>query len=385
MATGTVKKRGETWTIIYREPPDEDGNRRQRWKGGYRTEREAQRALRQVLTAQDEHRYVRPERLTFKQLCEKYLPAIEGTRRASTIEVYQRTLALYVYPAVGGVRVQDLSPDRLDRLYRSLATERKTDDGRKLKALKPATIQLVHAIVGGALKWARRHRIVAVNVAELADVPSIPAKQVEAWPAEFVHCFIAHTKDERLGAMWRFLALTGCRRGEAAGLRWALVDLDAGAARIEQQLVQLATGLTLAPPKSAAGVRTIPLDPGTVQALRDLQAAQDVERALWGDAYQDGGFVFAHEDGRPLSPSSLSQMFQVRRKAAGLPPLHLHGLRHSAASAMALKLNVGRETLAKALGHASARTASAYYVHADSADVGAAVTGWAEAVGNVAR
>jgi integrase len=165
-------------------------------------------------------------------------------------------------------------------------------------------------------------------------------------------------------ALWRFLALTGCRRGEALGLTRFALDLDAGTARIERQLVPLAGRLEYVPPKSDSGVRTVRLDAGTVSVLRRHLANQELERTAWGDAYRDEGLVFCREDGSPLDPRGVSQMFQVRRKAAGLPKLTLHGLRHSAATHLALTVGAHRETVRAALGHSSTRTTEAYYTHA---------------------
>jgi hypothetical protein len=48
-----------------------------------------------------------------------------------------------------------------------------------------------------------------------------------------------------------------------------------------------------------------------VESLNAHKAAQDAERAAWGDAYRDGGLVFANEDGRPLDSRGVSQAFHV--------------------------------------------------------------------------
>lgn len=53
-----------------------------------------------------------------------------------------------------------------------------------------------------------------------------------------------------------------------------------------------------------------------------------------GDAYDDGDLVFAWEDGRPIYPQRMSETFARHAKAAGLPPIRLHGLRHTAATLM---------------------------------------------------
>jgi integrase len=223
-----------------------------------------------------------------------------------------------------------------------------------------------------------------VNVATLADLPggadgytARPRKR-RAWTAEDVRAFLASTADDRSAAMWRFLALTGCRRGEALGLTWFALDLDAGTARIERQLVRLGGEMVFTPPKSDAGIRTIHLDAGTVSMLRAHRDMQDVERAAWGDAYDDGGLVFCRENGTPLHPGTVSHMFQARREAAGLPQLNPHGLRHTAGTTLALKVRAHPETVRAQLGHASVRTTNELYVHSledESRDAADALAG----------
>ena len=232
---------------------------------------------------------------------------------------------------------------------------------RSASKLPPASVRVTAAIVSASLKYATRKRLIPVNVATLADIPSGKTRRMRAWGPEEVGAFVAHTKDERLGALWRFLAMTGARRGECLALTWYALDLDEGTARIERQLVPPAGGLVFLPPKTEAGVRTIRLDPATVEAMRTHRTAQDAEKELWGDAYQDEGLVFCRENGTPLDPRGVSQAFQVRRKAAKLPRTTLHGLRHAAATTLALRVGAHPETARAILGHASTATTARYY------------------------
>lgn len=90
-------------------------------------------------------------------------------------------------------------------------------------------------------------------------------------------------------------------RGELLGLAWRSVDLESGRLTVERQL--LATG-EFGPPKSLRSERTIRLDAETVDVLRHHRDAQRVERALAGDAYQDGDLVFCNELGAYRPPAS---------------------------------------------------------------------------------
>jgi integrase len=62
-----------------------------------------------------------------------------------------------------------------------------------------------------------------------------------------------------MGLMYRILILTGIRRGELCGLRWADADLDRGVLTVSRTLLQLGGKLTERP-KTAAGERLIFLD-----------------------------------------------------------------------------------------------------------------------------
>ena len=60
---------------------------------------------------------------------------------------------------------------------------------------------------------------------------------VAVWAAEHVAQFLQFAKGDRLHAMWWLIALRGLRRGDAAGLRWVDVDLEAGVVMICQQRI----------------------------------------------------------------------------------------------------------------------------------------------------
>ena len=82
------------------------------------------------------------------------------------------------------------------------------------------------------------------------------------------HSFLDFVADDRLYAMWWLIALRGLRRGEAAGLRWVDVDLDAGSSASTSSASPTAALSPLGPPKTAASRRTIALDSATVAILR---------------------------------------------------------------------------------------------------------------------
>jgi integrase len=116
------------------------------------------------------------------------------------------------------------------------------------------------------------------------------------------------------------------------------------------------------PPKTNRGRRTIDLDDGTVDALVSWAALEVEERVAWGDEYQDGGWVFTWEDGRPLEPTGISSRFARRSKAAGVPKLRLHDLRDTHATLL-LKEGVAPHVVSLRLGHSSVAFTLQVYAH----------------------
>ncbi len=79
--------------------------------------------------------------------------------------------------------------------------------------------------------------------------------------------------------------------------------------------------------------------------------------------------MFAHEDGTPLNPEAFSDAFQRHVKAAQLPRIRLHDLRHTHAT-LALSAGVHPKVVSERLGHASVAFTLDTYSHAIPAHAG---------------
>jgi len=95
--------------------------------------------------------------------------------------------------------------------------------------------------------------------------------------------------------------------------------------------------------------------------LRSRRTRQLAERLAWGEGWTDTGLVFTREDGSLIDPRWLTKAFTRKAKAAGLPSLSLHGLRHSYAS-NALRAGVPVEVVSGRIGHAQISTTLDLYV-----------------------
>jgi integrase len=115
-------------------------------------------------------------------------------------------------------------------------------------------------------------------------------------------------------------------------------------------------------PKTAKGRRSLALDPATVAALRQHRARQAEERLAVGPRWRDSGLVFTWPDGRPLHPERFSKWFEQLARAAGLPRIRLHDVRHSYATA-ALAAGIPAKVVSERLGHATIAITMDTYSH----------------------
>jgi integrase len=264
---------------------------------------------------------------------------------------------------LGGVHVRKLTPLHLSDLYERLLREGRRD--ARPGGLSPRTVGHVHRALHRMLKQAVRWDLAARNVASDLELPSVtPAPMITITQEQAQELLVAAEGTWKHTMVLLALA-TGARLGELLALRWADVDLDAGELRICRSRRVVRRRVEVKTPKTDAGARTVVLGPATLMQLRRLHADQAARRLALGAAYHaDEDLVICKPDGRPYRPDSASTMFRELARKVGLPDsVHVHTLRHSAASWLAAA-GVPASDIAAQLGHADGgQLALKVYIH----------------------
>jgi integrase len=262
---------------------------------------------------------------------------------------------------VGGVELQQLNAAHLNRLYAELLQSGRV---RTEGGLSPTSVRRIHAMLRKALKDAIRWGLAERNAAELADPPSTKVIQaarrrsMRTWSEEDLRRFLAHTREHELGPVWLFAASTGVRRSELLGVRWSDIDLRAVIVTIRQTVLNSEDGhRPEEDQKTVASARTIHLDRRTVAMLRAHRAAQAKTRLAAGAGWEDNDLVFTRLNGGWWNPDSVSSAFRRAVKAAGVPVIRLHDVRHTHASLL-LKAGVNAKVVSERLGHSSVASPS---------------------------
>ena len=329
-----------------------DGKRHQIRKGGFPTKTDAREAL-----AVTQRRLVSGEQIgvtvTVGSFLEDWLKAKKSAgRRDSTLAQYRLYVDNFLTPTLGVVRLSDLRAKHVDGLIAQMES-----DGKGL----PTQHRVLKAL-SSALTMAEKRRLVSTNVCRQVEIAPERTPTRPVYDLRQLSNFLVSVAPDRLAALWRLYGVIGLRRGEALALTWPMINLDDGTLRIERSLGVVDGRLTFGPPKSDSGRRTVALDAESARILRSHRAAQNAEKLALGAGYVDDGLVFAHEDGTPLRPEWVSKRFTSLSHRAGLPRIHLHDLRHSAAS-VALSAGVPMKVVSERLGHSTMGITADIYSH----------------------
>jgi integrase len=221
--------------------------------------------------------------------------------------------------------------------------------------LAPATVEVAYRYLAAIFRSAVDDRVIAMSPCRGIRLPRTPSRRVVPLDTEQVLA-LAEVLPERYRALVMLAAGTGVRQGEAFGLTLPYVDMLRRLVRVEQQLVLLpGKPPFLAPPKTAASLRTVPLPAVVLEVLARHFAAFPVgEHQL----------LFTNDREEPISRTRFSEaVWRPAIARAGLPRgTRFHDLRHYYASLL-IRHGESVKVVQARLGHASASETLDTYSH----------------------
>jgi len=319
MATGSVIKRGNNYSIVYYV----DG--KQRWKTIGPVKKEAEKALRDIMGQVDRQEYA-DKTIGFSELAEKWLGSVQAQIKPSSLEFYA-TIAKHLNEYFKSRQVKTITTADIESYLAS-----------KLGGLSNKTVGYHLGVLKQIFNKAKVWRYVYSNPCEGLKRPKIEHKEIQILSSEQIDNLLAVVDGQT-----RLIILTalrsGLRAGELCALSWGNVDLMAGTIDVKSNYVRG----QFTSPKSRGSKRRVVIDAGLVNELVNAKP----------DSAADDDLVFHNGEGKPLDWTQFLHGGWARAlKAAGLTKFTPHGLRHSYASIL---LAYGEQIafISKQLGHSN--------------------------------
>lgn len=357
--TGFVRRHPGTksvrWQGIVKYP---DWDNPGKWKQRSATFSKKGEAQKWVDAAIAEHRrkpsYQPPPRnVTVGDYLLQWLESSAHRVRKSTLESYRYRID-EVIKILGKKPLIQLQPDDIQKCYMKMA---ETHSRR--------TVQYAATLLRGALEQAVNLELLPSNPSRKVPMPRLERTERPVLTPEEARQFLTAAETHRFRVLWKFIALTGVRRGEALALRWEDIDWERRVVTIQRTFSGSGRKRrTINTPKTQRGVRTIAIPELLVKELEAQRKQQQLERQAAGDNWEDTGFVFTTSRGTPFDPSQVTPAFKKLLTKAGLPNTwRLHDLRHAMATHW-LASGINPKVVSERLGHASVAFTLQIYAHA---------------------
>ena len=247
---------------------------------------------------------------------------VKRNRRPATYNLYEMIVRLYLKPGLGSRKLATLTVPMVQEFLNQRL--QKGDSIRK--------VQVMRTVLSAALTRAVREELIVRNVARLVELPQWQRGQIRPWAADEARAFLVAARPDPLYTAFVLLILYGLRRGEVLGLRWDDIDFDGGTIHIRQQLQRVRGELFLAPVKTQAGQRGLPLLDAASQALKFQAERQAHYRIDMGSAWPESGLVFTTRTGRPVEPRNFVRSFRRICDDNKIRLVKVHYVRHMVGS-----------------------------------------------------
>jgi integrase len=268
---------------------------------------------------------------TVDELIERFEKEHLTRRRASTAADYRSMLIKYIKPALGGLKITEVTPTDIDRLHRHI-----TNAGYPYRANR--VYDVLSKMFSLARRWDLRKDTPCRGVEQNKEYTRRRYLKEEELVALLKA--LADYPDRRIADVFRVLLMTGARRGEVLAMRHGDVDL--------------AKGLWSKPPSSSKTklAHEVPLATPMKQLLTEIRQQQTANRRPLPEYVFPGAGAKGHV-------VEVKKAWRRICKDAGIHNLRIHDLRHSFASVL-VSDGASLPLIGSLLGHTSPATTQRY-------------------------
>ena len=313
------------------------GIKKQKWKRGFATKKEALGFERDFLEQQSAN----PD-MTFQNLYEIYMEDMAARLKQSTLLTKKAVLQTHILPFFGSKPINEIKASDVRRWQAKLMSSPNNYSQTYLKK--------INTELNSIINYAKRFYNLNTNpCGKAGTIGKAKAEEMDYWTYDEYIAFREGVKDKSLSYIcFEVLYWTGIREGELLALSPADIDLDNKTISINRTYQRIEGKDVFTSPKTRKSKRKIPIPDFLCQELSDY--------------IQSRYMLDADERLFPVTKSYLSHEMIRGCKITGAKKIRIHDIRHSHAS---LLINQGCDALmlADKLGHEKVSTTLNTYSH----------------------
>ena len=342
------------------------------------THEEVRVKLNEVLNDIAKGTYIAPQKDTVGMWLKEWLVTYAlPTVKQSTYISYEGYVRIHLEPELGSIKLTALTTEQIQRFF-----NKKHRGYQGKKGLSPKTLKNMYNMFNATLEQAVINNRLIRNPLRGVKLPSVTKKEIDILSAEeqaLLHS--AASSSAELPAFGIIFTLsTGVRLGELIGFQWGDINVKSHSIRVRRTVGRLqkvdedgnlvakesgkaTTEIVIRSPKSITSQREIPLFDELWDGLMAYRSRQSEMFDAFGIDFNSSTHIFCMPTGKVYDPRTYEDLFKRTLKAADLPGINFHALRHTFAT-RALEAGMDIKVLSSILGHAQASTTLNLYAHA---------------------
>jgi len=338
---------------------DETGKPVRASRQGFKTKKEARKKAMELKAEFQESGYQKPSYETFKEVYDMWFDTVylaDGIKESTQVKTKQ-LFTNHILKDLGDMRVSAITPKHCQ-----MAVKRWSKKNGKAKQMKNYCARIFDFAIVNL-------QIIKHNPMEKVYVPAVKKsnRTIQFYNKKELQTFLECVKEQqnpRWHPLFRLLAFSGIRKGEALGLEWRNVNFEDGTLTINQTLARGHNNqLIIQSTKTTAGERTITLDGQTLNILKEWRKQQRLDYLKLGyNTQKPNQLVFSTDTNEAIQHSNVTNVMNRVIKNYDLKRITVHQLRHSHCSLL-FEAGAGIKEVQERLGHSSYEVTLNVYTH----------------------
>nr|WP_255723653.1 site-specific integrase [Sporosarcina sp. ACRSL] len=338
------------------------GNEKRTTRSSFRTKKEAEIALARIKVEIEKGTFHKQRAETFQEIYVLWNIQYEKTVEESTFVKTTGLFRNHILPAMGAYKIEMINVD---------VCQKHVDEwSSKLK-----NFRMVKAYAAKVLDFAIKRGYLQTNPFAYVDMPTNASKKVivendnemenfynREQLIEFLSC-LEQGSNYKAYVLFRLLAFSGMRKGEALALTWNDLNFSANEIRINKAIAHGKDNQLYVKSTKTGIARTIKMDDTTMAILKEWKKKQKKDYLVLGfNTLQPKQLVFSNERNEFVKPTKTRKWILHVQKKYQLEKITTHGLRHTHCSLL-FEAGASLKEVQDRLGHSDIKTTMNIYAH----------------------